>query len=125
MRRNRPARIPGQNEHRHAAANDPGIVTALHGLGLVAQLQNDNDRAAGWYNDCIALEREAGHPKLSITLGNLAQIEHHRGNTLRAIELLTECIGIDRATGAYTLLTGVICNTPRVYRAIHFKRPAR
>ncbi len=87
-----------------AIADDPGIITALHGLGLVSQLQDEYPTAADWYEACIALERKTGHPRLSITLGNLAQVEHHRGNTTHSIELLTESIGIDRATGAISNL---------------------
>ncbi|HYI16952.1 MAG TPA: tetratricopeptide repeat protein [Thermomicrobiales bacterium] len=72
-----------------------GLADALHGAGLVAQLQEDFDRAVTLYEECVTLKRELNHPELTRTLGNLAQVTFHMGQADAAVRLFDDCIRID------------------------------
>ncbi len=79
------------------SGNADGLADALHGAGLVAQLQEDFNRSATLYQECVALKRELNHPELTRTLGNLAQVTFHLGQTDAAIRLFDDCIVLDEA----------------------------
>ncbi len=59
--------------------------------GLIAMQRNDIDAAAAAHAESLALARSVGavYARLAATL-NLAELEHQRGNTHRAIELVKE-----------------------------------
>lgn len=74
-----------------------GLADSLHGAGLVAQLQGDFARAQCLYHECVTLKRAMNHPELTRTLGNLAQVMFHLGDTDGAVRTLEDCVGIDTA----------------------------
>ncbi len=63
----------------------------LNTRGLIAMQRDDIDGAAAAHVESLALARSVGavYARLAATL-NLAELEHQRGNTLRAIELAKE-----------------------------------
>jgi predicted ATPase len=63
----------------------------LNTRGLIAMQRNDIDAAAAAHAESLALARSVGavYARLAGTL-NLAELEHQRGNTRRAIELVKE-----------------------------------
>ena len=63
----------------------------LNTRGLIAMQRNDIDSAAAAHAESLALARSVGavYARLAATL-NLAELEHQRGNTFRAIELAKE-----------------------------------
>jgi len=63
----------------------------LNPRGLIAMQRNDIDSAAAAHAESLALARSVGavYARLAATL-NLAELEHQRGNTFRAIELAKE-----------------------------------
>lgn len=80
-------------------ADEAGIASALHLLGLSAQLSGDYARSAALYMDSLELKRRTKAPTLTATLGNLAQVVFHAGDVDRAIELFDETIAFDREAG--------------------------
>jgi predicted ATPase/transcriptional regulator with XRE-family HTH domain len=80
-------------------ADDTGVASALHALGLTAQLRDEYRQASDLYEQCLELKRLIHDPTLATTLGNLAQVEFHQGNVERSIDLFDECIALDHQTG--------------------------
>jgi len=75
---------------------DPtGLVEALHYAGLVAHLRNDFQRARVLYEEYVTLRRGMGNPEVTRTLGNLAQVMFHLGDSGSAVQMFDDCITID------------------------------
>jgi non-specific serine/threonine protein kinase len=77
-------------------ADEPaGLVESLHYAGLVAHLRGDYQRARVLYEECVALRRGLGNPAVTRTLGNLAQIMFHLGDSDSAVQMFADCITMD------------------------------
>jgi tetratricopeptide (TPR) repeat protein len=79
----------------------PGITQALIGLGELARLDGDGERAARAYEECRAIAREEGDGMSEAkALANLAYVAQQRGEYAHAAELLTEALALRRELGA-------------------------
>jgi predicted ATPase len=79
----------------------PGITQGLIGVGEVARLDGDRERAARAYEECLAIAREEGD-KMSEAkaLGNLSYVAQEKGEYARTAELLTGALTLFRELGA-------------------------
>lgn len=78
------------------ADGDPAsLVESLHYAGLAAQLQGDFQSARVHYEECVTLRRRIGNVAVTRTLGNLAQVIFHLGDSDSAIQLFDDCIALD------------------------------
>ncbi|MFX1301635.1 MAG: AAA family ATPase, partial [Promethearchaeota archaeon] len=79
----------------------PGITQVLIGLGEVAHLDGDRERAARAYEECRAIAREEGDRMSEAkALGNLSYVAQQEGESARAAELLTGALTLFRELGA-------------------------
>jgi len=92
----------GLDEEGLAISREQGdqisVARTLHSRGLVAQLRNDNQRARELYEQCIAIKRLLSRHEISRTPGDLAQVVFHQGSVDHAVELLEECMSVNRTT---------------------------
>jgi predicted ATPase len=79
----------------------PGITQTLIGIGEVARLDGDRERATMAYEECLAIAREEGDRMSEAkALGNLSYVAQQRGEYARAAELLTGALTLFRGLGA-------------------------
>jgi predicted ATPase len=71
----------------------PGITQVLIGLGEVARLDGDRERATMAYEECLAIAREEGDTMSEAkALGNLSYVAQQKGEYARAAGLLTRAV---------------------------------
>ena len=81
---------------RSEGAADPlGRSSAIHVLGVAAQMSGDLAEARGWMRQRIALARQMGSfAAVSMESSNLSMVERQLGNLERADALAREALGI-------------------------------
>jgi hypothetical protein len=78
----------------------PGITQVLIGIGEMARLDGDYERATQAYEECRAIAREEGDKMSGAkTFGNLGYVAQQRGEYARAAELLLEGLMLFRELG--------------------------
>jgi tetratricopeptide (TPR) repeat protein len=77
------------------AADPSGRSSAIHVLGVAAQMAGDLVEARGWMTERIALARTMGSfAGVSMEASNLSMVERQLGNLARADALAREALGI-------------------------------
>jgi tetratricopeptide (TPR) repeat protein len=77
------------------AADPSGRSSAIHVLGVAAQMAGDLAEARGWMTQRIALARQMGSfAAVSMEASNLSVVERQLGNLARADVLAREALGI-------------------------------
>jgi len=77
-----------------------GICSALVGLGVLARLQGDHERAVGFCEECLALSREAGDLWfIGQALSNLGLVRYQQGQYGVARTHFGEALEVRRALG--------------------------
>lgn len=95
-----------------------GEADCHNGLGAVAAVQGDYERAAGYYEQCLAIYREAGasRKKRGTILNNLGDVAMHRGDIDRAEDYLEQSIEIGRDFEKRCSLAHAFCNLGDIAR---------
>jgi predicted ATPase/DNA-binding CsgD family transcriptional regulator len=71
----------------------PGIIRALNGLGELARLDGDYDRARKAYQECLSLCRQSGDRlREAYMIGNLGLVAQGQGNSEQAEMLLRKAL---------------------------------
>jgi predicted ATPase len=79
----------------------PGIAQTLIGVGEVARLDGDRERATMAYEECLTIALEEGDTMSEAkALGNLSYVAHQKGEYARAAKLLTGALTLFHELGA-------------------------
>jgi tetratricopeptide (TPR) repeat protein len=98
-------------------------ATALHNQGIIYSEQSNDDKAVEFFNKAIEVSKKSGNKnEVAISSQAIAQIDIRKGNTIKALNTLYECLKIFEEVGDEIgvadvhLSIGDICYLQRDYK---------